>query len=202
MDRNIYSILSFWKKVWEESGLISIFQEKCFLFSILLPDQNFVSWLPLFLEIMANLCIAIVCFPSCDVANFEINLICQIKLFFYTGKKRKPWKNLQCLQNKRNDLIDTTKCQYYTRISKKPMDPTTSAKTNWSILKRCLYDKNILCIPSLFHYNNFITYFQQKTELFSSFLSKFCSITDSGSKLTSNKKIILTKNYLSSHLIM
>ena len=42
-------------------------------------------------------------------------------------------KKLQCLQDKLNDLIDTTKEQYYTRISKKLMDPTSSAKTYWSI---------------------------------------------------------------------
>ena len=50
-------------------------------------------------------------------------------------------KKLQCLQNKLNDLIDTAERQYYTRISMKLMDPTTSAKTCSSILKRCLNDK-------------------------------------------------------------
>ena len=36
---------------------------------------------------------------------------------------------LQCQQNRLNDLIDTTKKKYYTQISMKLMDPTTSAKT-------------------------------------------------------------------------
>ena len=50
----------------------------------------------------------------------------------------------------------------------KLMDPTTSAKTYWSILKRCLNDKKIPCIPRLFHDNKFITDFKEKAELFNS----------------------------------
>ena len=45
-------------------------------------------------------------------------------------------KKFQCLQNKLNDLIDNTKRQYYTQISKKLMHPTTSAKTYWLIFKK------------------------------------------------------------------
>ena len=68
-------------------------------------------------------------------------------------------KKLQCLQNKLNDLIDTTKEQHYTRISKKLTDPTSSEKTYWSTLERCLNNKKIPCIPILFHDNKFITDF-------------------------------------------
>ena len=68
----------------------------------------------------------------------------------------------------------------------KLMDPTTSAKTYWSILKRCLNDKKILCIPPVFHDNKFIIDFKEKAELFNSFFSTQCSIIDNGSKLPSN----------------
>ena len=44
------------------------------------------------------------------------------------------------------------------------MDPTASAKTYWSILKRLLNDKKIPCIPPLFHDNKFITDFKEKAE--------------------------------------
>ena len=37
--------------------------------------QNFIDGLPLPLEILGNMCIAIVYFPGCDVKDFEINLI-------------------------------------------------------------------------------------------------------------------------------
>ena len=32
-------------------------------------------WLPLLLEILGNMCLAIVCYPGCDVMDFKINLI-------------------------------------------------------------------------------------------------------------------------------
>ena len=38
-------------------------------------------------EILGNICITIVCFPDCDVINFEINLIFLIKSFFSMPKK-------------------------------------------------------------------------------------------------------------------
>ena len=94
-------------------------------------------------------------------------------------------KKLPCPQNKLRDLIDTAKRQYYTRISIKLMEPTTSAKTYGPILKRFLNDKKIPCILPLFH-DKFITDFKEKAELFNSFFSKQCSIMDNGSKLSSN----------------
>ena len=39
--------------------------------------------LPLLFEILGKMYIAIFCFPIFDVINFEINLICLIKLFLH-----------------------------------------------------------------------------------------------------------------------
>ena len=75
------------------------------------------------------------------------------------------------------------------------MDPTTSAKTYWSILKRCLNDEKIPFIPPLFHNNKFITDFQEKVELFNSFFLKQCSTIYNGSKLPSNL-VYITVNIL------
>ena len=56
---------------------------------------NFIVWLPLLFEILANICIAIVCFPGCDAINFEILSFFIIKPFFYmTKKSRQKYKNL------------------------------------------------------------------------------------------------------------
>ena len=66
------------------------------------------------------------------------------------------------------------------------MDPTTSAKTYWSILRKYLNDRKIACIPSSFHDNKFITDFKEKAELFDTFFPKQCSIIENGSKLSSN----------------
>ena len=42
---------------------------------------TFIVRIPLFLEILGNMCITIVCKPDCDVIQFEINLIFLIKPF-------------------------------------------------------------------------------------------------------------------------
>ena len=57
------------------------------LYSINWP--NFFVWLFLLLEILGNMCIAIVYLESCDVIYFEINLIFLIKPFFLTDQKVK-----------------------------------------------------------------------------------------------------------------
>ena len=66
------------------------FQKKCSSSYILLIGE-FIIWsflLPLLLEILGNMCIAIVSFPGSDVINFEINHIFLIKPFFYMAKIR------------------------------------------------------------------------------------------------------------------
>ena len=50
------------------------------LYSIDLP--NFIAYFPLLLEILGNICIAILCYPGCEVMDFEINLIFLIEPFF------------------------------------------------------------------------------------------------------------------------
>ena len=48
---------------------------------------NFIVRLPLLLEILDNICIAIICRPVYDVINIEINLSFLIKPFFWLTKK-------------------------------------------------------------------------------------------------------------------
>ena len=64
---------------------IFIFHEKCFSFYIQLTDQIFF-WLLLLLEILGNMCTAVVCFPGCDVINFEINFVFLMIHFSYMTK--------------------------------------------------------------------------------------------------------------------
>ena len=70
------------------------------------------------------------------------------------------------------------------------MDPATSAKTYWSILKMLLKNKQIPCIPPLFHQGKYVRDFKKKAELFNSFFAKQCSMIQNPSKLPStlNKK--------------
>ena len=56
------------------------------LYSINWP--NFIVWLPLLLEILGIMCIAIVCFPGGDLINFEINLLYKILIFKYLENEK------------------------------------------------------------------------------------------------------------------
>ena len=51
----------------------------------------FIVWLPLFFEILGNMCVVIICVPVDDVINFKISLIIRflIKRFCYLTKM---WK--------------------------------------------------------------------------------------------------------------
>ena len=48
---------------------------------------NFIVWLPFIIEILDNMCTAIVCKPDCDVMNFEVNLIFLVEPFFLHDQK-------------------------------------------------------------------------------------------------------------------
>ena len=57
--------------------------------------SNFIVWLPLLFEILANMYFKIDCSPGCDVTKFGINLIFLIKSFCYMIKKlRQKFKYL------------------------------------------------------------------------------------------------------------
>ena len=72
------------------------FSRKMFLMLCSINRPNLIVWLLLLLEILGGVCTAIVCFPGCDVINFEINLILLIKPFFYlTQKSRQKFKYLE-----------------------------------------------------------------------------------------------------------
>ena len=62
------------------------------LYSINWP--NLIAWLFLLLEILINMCIAIVCFPRFDVINLEIELIFLIKSLFYMNKESRQILNI------------------------------------------------------------------------------------------------------------
>ena len=63
------------------------FPTKMFLMLYSINWPNFIPWLPLLLEILDIMCIAIVCSPGCDVMDFEIKFIFLIESFFLHDEK-------------------------------------------------------------------------------------------------------------------
>ena len=71
------------------------FQRKMFFILYYINCPNFIVWLPLLFEILDDMCVANVCFPGCDVINFEISLILLFKpLFYMTEKSRQICWNI------------------------------------------------------------------------------------------------------------
>ena len=92
-------------------------------------------------------------------------------------------QHFQFLQSRLNSLIEKSKLKYYARLSKKLLDPATSPKSYWSILKIFLNNKEIPCIPPLLHENKFIIDFRRKAEIFNTFFAKQCSLINTCSDL-------------------
>ena len=78
---------------------IGIFQQTVLRVCCIFNWRKFIVWLLLLLEVLGNMCIAIVYFPGCDSKNFELNLIFLIMSFFYMTKSQD--KNLNILRAKR-----------------------------------------------------------------------------------------------------
>ena len=72
------------------------FSRKKFLILYSVNWPNFIVWLPVLLEILDNMCIAILCFPGWDVISVETDFTFQVELFFYVTKKsREKFKHLE-----------------------------------------------------------------------------------------------------------
>ena len=63
------------------------FSTKMFHMLYSINGPNFIAWLPLLLEILDNMCIAIVCHSGYDVMDFENNVIFLIEPFFLYDQK-------------------------------------------------------------------------------------------------------------------
>ena len=105
--------------------------------------------------------------------------------YLHSNKDPKLFSKVEYLQNELKSLIEANKEKYYSRISKRMMNPLTSTKTYWSILKSFLNNKKISCIPPLFCQNRYITKCNDKAELLNNFFSDQCSLINNASELPS-----------------
>ena len=105
--------------------------------------------------------------------------------YLNSNKDPKLFNKVEYLEIELKSLIEANKETNYSRISKRMMNPLTSAKTYWSILKSFLNNKKILCIPLLLHQNRYITKYKDKAELFNNFYANQCSLINNSSVLPS-----------------
>ena len=105
--------------------------------------------------------------------------------YLHSNKDPKLFSKVEYLQNELKSLIEANMEKYYSRISKRMINPLTSAKTYWSILKPFLNNKKIRCIPPLFNQIRCITKCKDKAKLFNNFFANQCSLINNSSVLPS-----------------
>ena len=110
------------------------------------------------------------------------------------------FNQFQFLQTKSNSFIEESRNRYYTRLSHTLLDPKTSQKSYWSILKACLNNKKIPCIPSLLHQDKVVTAFKEKANIFNNFFADQCSIVTNNSELLAtltkkNTRILINNKF-------
>ena len=69
------------------------------------------------------------------------------------------FENCQSRQNLLDVSIEASKQRYYSRLSTKLTEPSTSTKTYWSVLMYFYNNKKLPRIPPMFHKNRFVTNF-------------------------------------------
>ena len=89
------------------------------------------------------------------------------KSYLRSKKSLQFLNQFQFLQTKLNSFIEESKEKYYARLDPQMLDPQTSPKSYWSILKTFLNNKKIPCIPPLLHHDKFIIDFKGKAKIFS-----------------------------------
>ena len=97
--------------------------------------------------------------------------------YLHCNKDPKLFSKVEFLQNELKSLIEANKEKYYSRILNRMMNPLTSTKTYWSILKSFLHNKKIPCIP--------FPKCNDKAELFNNFFANQSSLINNFSKLPS-----------------
>ena len=68
-------------------NIVHDFSRKIFVMLYSINWPNLITLFPLLLEITGIMCIVIVCYPSCDIINFEIYLNFLITLVYLENEK-------------------------------------------------------------------------------------------------------------------
>ena len=91
------------------------------------------------------------------------------------GKKTEDYELLVKAVSEVSQLIEKNKDEYYYRLGKRLNDPSTRAKSYWTILKTFYNKRKIPRIPPLLVNNSFVTDFKEKVNLFNEFFCKQCT---------------------------
>ena len=91
------------------------------------------------------------------------------------GTQQVDYIKLQNTITELSELISTRKDDYNLHLANKLIDPTTSSKTYWSILKTFYYCRKIPIITPLLIIDKFETDFKKKIHHFNVFFASKCT---------------------------
>ena len=88
--------------------------------------------------------------------------------YLKNSKSDQSFKTFQSFQSQLSSLIASFKNEYFSKLTKRLLDTSTSLETYCSLLKTFLNNKKLPAIPPILQDNKFISDFKQKAESFNS----------------------------------
>ena len=97
------------------------------------------------------------------------------KEYIRSGLRHNYYVRLENLTIELSNLIRDTKTEYHSKLAAKLVNPITSAKTYWSILKTFTNGRKVPVIPPLLINNEFISNFKTKANHFNRLFNQQCT---------------------------
>ena len=94
------------------------------------------------------------------------------KEYIRSGMKYNYYVRLENLTTELSNLIRDTKTEYHSKLAAKLVNPSTSAKIYWSILKTFVNGRKVPVTPPLLINNEFISNFKTKANYFKRFFNQ------------------------------
>ena len=108
------------------------------------------------------------------------------KEYIRSGMRHNYYVRLVNLTTELSNLIHDTKTEYHSKLVAKLVNPSTSAKTYWSILKTFASGRKVPVIPPLWINNEFISNFKTKANYFNRFFNHQCTAISTDSSIPSS----------------
>ena len=109
-----------------------------------------------------------------------------------SGMRHNYYVFLENLTAELSNLICDTKTDYQSKLAAKLVNPSTTAKTYWSILKTFANCRKVPVIPPLLINNEFISNFKTKANFSNRFFNQQCTAISTDSSIPSS--VNLTTN--------
>ena len=108
------------------------------------------------------------------------------KEYIRSGMRHNYYVRLVNLTTELSNLIRDTKTEYHSKLAAKLVNPSTGAKTYWSILKTFTSGRKVPVIPPLLINNEFIPNFKSKANYFNRFFNQQCTEISTDSSISSS----------------